>query len=87
MFSYLLAGGFPVFLLVQKKTSILQETADPNGKVSERTEIKLRKFQTSSHKQIIRKEKANAWFLDVVEFYYENNISVNITKNDRVLEH
>jgi len=55
--------------------------------VSERTEIKPRKIQTSVDKQNIRNEKANARFLDVVEFYYENNISVNITKNDRVLEH
>jgi hypothetical protein len=55
--------------------------------VSERTEIKPRKFQTSVDKQNRRNEKANAWFLDAVEFYYENDISVNITKNNRVLEH
>jgi hypothetical protein len=55
--------------------------------VSEGTEIKPRKFQTSVAKQNIRNEKANAWFLGVVEFCYENDISVNITKNNRMLEH
>jgi len=75
------------FLISIEETSILQETAEPSGKVSERTEIKPRKFQTSVDKQNARNEKANAWFLDVVEFYYENNISVNTTKNDRALEH
>jgi hypothetical protein len=55
--------------------------------VSERAEIKPRKIQTSVDKQNIKNEKAKAWFLDVVKFYYENNISVNTTKNNRVLEH